>query len=195
MNRVAKRSKLLAEALAVTTASDVDFQGELVHWEHVTVPELSIVLVYVELTARVHKLHHWQAKADPFYGDHLLFDRLSGDVAGFVDKVAEKAIGLGGAENVDLVLRTEALARLTNAVMNRADGTVMPDGTDLTRRSLSATVSLVYVLDTAAESMRTAGTLTRGVDNMLAGIEDTVEDAFYLLKRRIAAADPRERTR
>jgi len=80
--------------------TDVDFQNELALWSQVSVPELSVVLVHLEFTARVHKNHHWQAKADPFYGDHLLFDRLAIDVAKFVDRVAEKAIGMGGPENL-----------------------------------------------------------------------------------------------
>jgi hypothetical protein len=163
--------------------TDIDFQNELAFWGQVSVPELSVVLVHLELTARTHKNHHWQAKADPFYGDHLLFDRLAGDVAGFVDKVAEKAIGMGGPENVDLALRTEALVRLT--ALGPTQGSTVPGRDELARRSLAATASMVRVLDLAAGSMREVGTLTRGVDNMLAGIEDAVEDGFYLLKQRI----------
>lgn len=163
--------------------TDVDFQNELAFWGQVSVPELSVVLVHLEFTARVHKNHHWQAKADPFYGDHLLFDRLAIDVAKFVDRVAEKAIGMGGSENVDLAARTDALARLT--AVGPVQGSTVPGRDDLARRSLAATASLVRVLDLAADSMRESGTLTRGVDNMLAGIEDTVEDGFYLLKQRM----------
>lgn len=183
-----QRHRRLAESLEVKATTealgtDVDFQNELAFWGQVSVPELSVVLVHLELTERVHRLHHWQAKADPFYGDHLMFERLADGVGAFVDKVAEKAIGMGGPENVDLSARTESLARLTDAISLL--GSTVPGKDDLARRSLAATASLVRVLDLAASSMREMGTLTRGVDNMLAGIEDTVEDAFYLLKQRI----------
>jgi starvation-inducible DNA-binding protein len=42
------------------------------------------------------KQAHWNVKGKDFYQLHLLFDEIAGDLAGFVDLVAERATSLGG---------------------------------------------------------------------------------------------------
>jgi starvation-inducible DNA-binding protein len=42
------------------------------------------------------KQAHWNVKGKDFYQLHLLFDEIAGDLAGFVDLLAERATSLGG---------------------------------------------------------------------------------------------------
>jgi starvation-inducible DNA-binding protein len=42
------------------------------------------------------KQAHWNVKGDNFYSLHLLFDEIAGELSGFVDDIAERAIALGG---------------------------------------------------------------------------------------------------
>ena len=42
------------------------------------------------------KQAHWNVKGPQFYSLHLLFDEIAGELAGFVDEIAERAVALGG---------------------------------------------------------------------------------------------------
>lgn len=42
------------------------------------------------------KQAHWNVKGDNFIALHELFDRLNGEIDGYVDEVAERAVQLGG---------------------------------------------------------------------------------------------------
>ena len=46
---------------------------------------------------------HWQSKGDPFYGDHLMFERIYGSIIDEIDGLAEKMVALIGPEAVDPV--------------------------------------------------------------------------------------------
>jgi DNA-binding ferritin-like protein len=131
----------------------------------------------------VHQNHHWTSKGDLFYGDHLLFDRLYTAVVEEVDSIAEKAVGLGTTENVNLALQTSQIMRL---VQGYGMSQMIPQPTELAKRSLLAEMNFLVVVKNLVDSMKEAGTLTRGLDNLIAGIEDKHEGHVYLLKQRIA---------
>lgn len=42
------------------------------------------------------KQAHWNVKGQNFYGLHLLFDKLYGQLAGFLDEFAERVVTMGG---------------------------------------------------------------------------------------------------
>ncbi len=42
------------------------------------------------------KQAHWNVKGPQFYALHELFDRLAGDLEGYIDMIAERATALGG---------------------------------------------------------------------------------------------------
>lgn len=150
-------------------------------WGSLPYPQLSVVLVHLKFLAAVHQNHHWTAKGDPYYGDHLLFERIYGSIPGEIDAIAEKAIGLGTPANVDLVLQTKQLNQL---IQGYGMMQTIPQPTELAKRSLSAELNFLGVTAHLVESMKEAGTLTRGLDNLLAGIEDKHEGHVYLLKQR-----------
>lgn len=60
-----------------------------------------------DLMSKLRVLHwqlwtaHWQASGPTSYGDHLLFERLYGEVLGGIDEVAEKLVARFGPRAVD----------------------------------------------------------------------------------------------
>lgn len=153
-------------------------------WSSVSYPQLSVILVHLKFLAMVHQNHHWTAKGDSFYGDHLLFDRLYQTVHEEIDSIAEKAIGMGSPNNVNLQLQTNQVMRL---VKNYGMTQTIPQACELSKRSLSAELNFLCVCKCLVESMKEMGILTRGLDNLIAGIEDKHESHVYLLKQRITA--------
>jgi DNA-binding ferritin-like protein len=175
-----------AEAMFVSAGlgTDVEFQNALALWGRIAVPELSVVLVHLRALSLTHQAHHWQSRGDPFYGDHQMFERLYRAIEPEIDSVAERAVGAGGPENVDLVAQLEHALRL---VRSQGSVSTIPTQSDLARRSLAAELGFLRCLDLAVESMHECGTLTRGTDNLLAGVEDVHEGHVYLLKQRVSS--------
>ena len=151
-------------------------------WGSSPYAQLSVALVHLKFLAAVHQNHHWITKGDPFYGDHLLFQRIYEATAEDVDAVAEKAIGLGATSSVDLVLVTSQLMKL---VQGYGMTTTIPQSTELAKRSYLAEMNFLKVMAHLAEHLKECGALTRGLDNMLQGIEDKHDGHVYLLKQRV----------
>jgi len=177
----------LIETLEVQIAVP-DINGSIVsdnmlsEWGGTRYAELSLLIVNLRFLSFVHQTHHWTAKGDPFYGDHLLFGRLYEAVNGEVDALAEKAIGLGNVDNVNLPLQVKQLANMTE---DYGTAMTLPNASDLARRSYAAEVGFLRCVAHCVESLKNKGMLTRGLDNMLAGMEDVHEAHVYLLKQRM----------
>ncbi len=163
---------------------DIGLENMLAQWGGTAYSQLSVLLVHLKFLATVHQTHHWTAKGDPFYGDHLLFERLYSTTAGEIDSVAEKAIGLGSVNNVNLNLQLQQLASMSKAY---GVSSTIPVTSDLAKRSMTAEISFLRCVANMVDSLKEMGMLTRGLDNMLAGIEDTHESHVYLLKQRCSS--------
>lgn len=150
-------------------------------WGGVPYPQLSVMLVHMRFLYLVHQTHHWTAKGDSYYGDHLLFERLYNAVVAEVDGLAEKAVGLGMIENVNLPLQMSQLLKLTQGY---GMSSTIPQPSELAKRSLMAEQSFLRVLDMISCQLKQAGLMTRGLDNYIAGVQDTHEGHVYLLKQR-----------
>lgn len=178
--------KRLIETLAVQVAAPdpgygVALENMLSEWGGTRYAQLSLILVHLRFLASVHQAHHWTAKGDTFYGDHLLFERLYNAASEEVDSVAEKSIGLGSVDNVNLPLQLKQVAQLAQSY---GMASTIPQPSELARRSMIVEVGFLRCVAHCVESLREQGLLTRGLDNLLAGIEDTHEGHVYLLKQR-----------
>lgn len=171
----------LEMALVVEPNLDIITDNMVSEWGSVSYPQLSVILVHLKFLAFVHQNHHWVTKGDPFYGDHLLFSRLYVGTSEDVDAVAEKAIGLGSTSNVNLSLSTSQLFKL---VQGYGMTSTIPQPTELAKRSYLAEMNFLKVVAHLAEHLKECGLMTRGLDNLLAGIEDKHESNIYLLKQR-----------
>lgn len=152
-------------------------------WGGTPYPQLSVILVHLKYLAALHQNHHWTCMGDPYYGDHLLFERLYGDLACEIDSIAEKSIGLGCTANVDLQLLHSQLLKL---ISGSGSATMIPQSTDLAKKSLMAEMNFLAVMKHLCDSLKECGLMTHGLDNLLAGIEDKHEGHIYLLKQRIS---------
>lgn len=153
----------------------------LLAWEGVPYAELSVMLVYLRFLATLHQTHHWTCADDPFYGDHLLFQRLYADIGPEIDLVAEKAIGVGTSDNVDLQLQMHQLMTLISQSKSQRS---IPVANQLIQLSLSAEMNFLKVVDVLVNSLEQSGAMSRGIDNMIAAIQDKHEEHVYLLKQR-----------
>lgn len=170
-------------ALVIEPNTDIVVDNMVAEWGGNPYAQISVMLAYLEFLSKVHHTHHWISKGDPFYGDHLLFQRLYEGVDEEIDLVAEKAVGLGTTANVDLNLITAQCYRL---VQNHGSSSTIPHPAELFRRSYQAEMTFLKFVARLVDSLKESGLLTRGLDNMIAGIEDKHESHVYLLKQRCA---------
>ena len=158
----------LEMALVVEPNLDIITENMVSQWGSVPYPELSVLLVHLKFLAAVHQNHHWITKGDPFYGDHLLFARIYEATTTDIDTLAEKAIGLGSTSNVDIILQHKQLCQLQGYGMTAT----IPQPTELAKRSYLAEMNFLKAAAHLAEHLKANGTMSRGLDNLLAGIED-----------------------
>ncbi len=160
---------------------DSSLQHDLTTWSFSVVPELAVLLVRLKALAELHLVHHWTAQGDAFYGDHQLFDRLYKATAEDMDLVAERAVALGGPENVNVGLIAHQVA---NVLQTNGNTFSIPSADVLVVASLNAEMLLFKTIETLFVSLESRGVLTRGVKTMIENIADKHEVHAYLLKQR-----------
>ena len=137
----------------------------------------ALSLVWANLRAE-HQLfwtYHWRAKGRPYYGDHLLFQRLYEARVLEIDRLAEVLMAIGGAAVVDPLRSWEAV----KAVI---DATVRLPGSDVQQATAVVNDTLRKLEAANAQVSRTPYPLA--VNNVLAGMADKQLEALYLLKQR-----------
>jgi DNA-binding ferritin-like protein len=179
--------KRLSESMEVMLTVEPNVQviteNMIAEWGGTPYPELSVALVHLKYLAALHQNHHWTAMGDPYYGDHLLFERLYNGITEEIDAVAEKAIGLGSTQNVNLHLQYHQLLKL---IVGHGSASTIPQSSELARKSLLAEMNFLLVMKHLCDTLKGCGMMTHGLDNMLAGIEDKHESHVYLLKQRVS---------
>jgi hypothetical protein len=175
------------EAKLVQTQSSINIDNIMQVWNSRSYGQLSVLLANLRALSILHHQHHWVTSGQTSYEDHLLYQRLYEAIDGEVDSVGERCVGLGSADNVNLILQMKTMFAFIKEYSSGA--TVMPglggNGNELIQKSLSAELMFLTLANTVKESLEAAGLLTRGLDNLLAGIEDVHETHVYLLKQRL----------
>ncbi len=136
------------------------------------------LLSSLQALSLVHRVGHWTSKGPESYSDHLLFERLYSAVEGEVDKVAEKALGMGLAPEQILPL---TLSRTTSAFL-RLDEVAQIGVVEAMQAELTFLSVLREVLGEVAALDEVSW---KGADNLLAGIMDKHEGHVYLLQQRM----------
>jgi hypothetical protein len=151
---------------------------------------LPATLALLRALTVIHQSHHWLTYGEAYYADHLLFERLYNETVGEVDSVAEKALGTGCPKVlIHPGLQSKAVAVLVTKFCG--NGVTVGEGENpqaYVESSLRAENYFLTCTKQVAENMKGLGELTRGTDNLLAGIEDKHEGHVYLLTQRIQAA-------
>lgn len=120
---------------------------------------------------------HWQVKGDPYYGDHLLFQRLYEEVQGEIDSLAEKIVGYFGPAPVDS-LKTLAEASLWVQKWGSIEC--------LHTRGLQSENDLQDLLKKAYDAVKETGGMTLGLDDFIMALANSHESHIYLLQQRIS---------
>lgn len=157
------------------------FDNMVAAWGSAPYPQLSVVLVNLRFLYLCHQTHHWISKGDSFYGDHLLFQRLYEKTLEDIDAMAEKVIGLGVTDNVNIQLQ---VAQVNQMVQGYGMTQTIPQPTELAKRSLLAEMNFLANIDCACSQLKEMGLMTNGLENMLQGLADVHESHVYLLKQR-----------
>lgn len=147
-----------------------DYQGQ-------PCAELGVLLALHRAVADLHQTHHWQAQGQLFYQDHLLFERLYNTVNGFIDGLAEKAVGMGSAALVNAPTQSQQRDALIEYFYSQ--------GADPLSISNHAEETCCALLALSIQNLKATNQLTDGIENMLQGICDAHEGLRYLLKQRL----------
>lgn len=190
-----KRRRLIEtiEAQVILTSmssGDVVFQGMCSEWTGMPYAELSVLLANLRALHCIHHTHHWQALGDSFYGDHLLFGRLYDAIAGEIDSLGEKVVGMGSIENVKLDLQmSQVMQFVAQAKANPMQA--IPQKDDLAKCSMMCELDFLRNCSLTQKLLEEQGLLTGGISNMLEGFEDVHEGHVYLLKQRVMMTNVR----
>jgi len=117
-----------------------------------------------------------------YYGDHLLFERVYGEVHGLIDGLAERAVGKGDAILVQPLLQMSHMVVFSKLFY--ADAPVRPTSQEMPLLSFRAVMKSSVLLQLVYSTLEGKGQLSNGLDNLLQGIADKQESLIYLLNQR-----------
>lgn len=128
----------------------------------------------------IHQQAHWTSKAENYYGDHLLLDRLYESVTKNVDSAAERTIGLYGAKALTLKEHMETAASFVKDIEEKSEKLTLID------RSLLAEETFLKFSKELYDSLKSADALSLGLDDLIMSISSDHEENVYLLRRRVS---------
>jgi len=135
--------------------------------------DMSSLLAHLRAASHLHQTHHWQSKGSPFFGDHLLFERLYNESQPFIDEVAERAIGEGSDDMVD------ALEQINLMQKTLASFKSSSSQEEMIAKSLKMEKDILELAKSLLDGA------TPGTSNLLEGLCDKHEQFVYLLQQRI----------
>lgn len=150
--------------------------------------ELAVTLDLLKALSQIHQVHHWQASGKNSYSDHLLFERLYNTTNSQIDGVAERAVGLGVAELVNLRPSLRNITRFVDAVEMSVDvpaEDVSDQNNRLVRLSYLAEKFFVSALEDIMKDLKAKNLMSFGMEQLLGTILDDHEGLCYLLKQRL----------
>lgn len=116
---------------------------------------------------------HWKSKGQPFYGDHLLFERLYSGRIEEIDGLAEIIAAEHGADKLDPVQAWTDALEVIKAMM-----------------SSSTPIDVAKMVLDAVEAANTASagcSYPASTQNFISGVGTNHLSALYLLKQRYGA--------
>jgi DNA-binding ferritin-like protein len=140
-------------------------------------------IAYLKALREYYQYAHWVSKGDPYYGDHLLFERLYGQLAEQIDSSAEKFIGLID-ESVVYAPEISAMVAKILESTKKQDPTEI-SGLELSVCALNMEKYFLSLSNAMYRKMREDGSITLGLDDMIMANHNSHEDAVYLLQQRI----------
>lgn len=137
----------------------------------------SKVLGYARSLAIFYQTSHWQMKGMSYYGDHLLFERLYNGVAGEIDGIAEKAIGI---TTQNAVVSIPLHVKYIQNVLNGMPAT-FGENKEYFQKALELEKTYTQILQNAVKN----DIFPEGTKDFFAGMQDTHEGYIYLIQQRL----------
>ncbi len=137
----------------------------------------ALYVASLKAMALIHQHSHWTTKGQPFYGDHLLFERLYNSTLENLDLAAEKFIGIFGDQCLDYDLQADLLHKCLLKYKNLEGSPV--------QMSLAVEKDFLKFSKEAYNAFEDEGTLTLGLDDMLMAIASQREESCYLLQQTL----------
>lgn len=175
--------------LGTTGATEIEVVVDTVDMnaldQMIPITSSEIMAAYIGFTRAFHLWFHGAhnvAKGTGFAGDHTsLYGPIYVDVQDSIDGVIEKSIGVFDDEGLGCPMR------ITSDAILVLEGWESPSGLDAER---IADIALVYAeqfvtLDErVVQTLREMGTISLGLENLLAELADAHEGYVYLLRQR-----------
>jgi len=143
------------------------------------VQNLASLVALLRAVYQVHQASHWQTRAQTYYADHLLFQKLYEATLPEIDQVAERTIGSGGLALLNPLIQSDETSGFIAQVRK---GTAVPSPNQLVEASLGIEMFLLGGLTSVLEGPG----VSQGTQNLLQGIADVHEGHVYLLQQRLA---------
>lgn len=124
---------------------------------------------------------HWQARGEPFFGDHLMFERIYTNLLPEIDSLAEKIVGF--TDDALVLEVTSQTARVSTHVQEIMSN--LQNMTPLQSMFEAEKLLVSKFLPQLLNSMEQAGELSDGMENFLQSIGDNHENNIYLVSRRL----------
>ena len=140
-------------------------------------------LAFLKALKEYYQYCHWVSKGDPYYGDHLLFERLYNEVSGQIDSAAEKFIGLGDESIVFAPEVSRMVTHILSSIKEQDPENI--SGFELAQCALKMEKSFVDFSNSFYRKFREDGSMTLGLDDMVMANHNEHEGFIYLLKQRI----------
>lgn len=126
-----------------------------------------------------HQTAHWKVRGEPFYGDHLLYQRLYEAVGEEIDTLAEKIVGMYGPGAIT------NLSVLSDTHRFIAEHARTGAGDSSYQCALQMEEHLQRALKVAYDELKASGELSLGMDDFLMATASAHETALYLLRQRL----------
>lgn len=136
---------------------------------------LSLLLASLRATHFIHWTGHWQVKGNPYYGDHLLLQRLYEGIDVEIDTLAEKLVAQFGVN----VVNPAKQSLLVNQIVQKLSMIQDP-----ILRSLEAEKKLMLLLENTFKVLEQQGQLSLGMNDFIAATANSHETFIYLLQQR-----------
>lgn len=121
---------------------------------------------------------HWKSQGEPFYADHLLFERLYDGVKCELDSLAEKIIGYNGTDAIDIV----ELSKLITSNL-----TEWTSASNLIQQGLASESIMQSRFKENHAKLKEMGDLPMGLDDYLMATASSHDTHQYLLQQRTSS--------
>jgi len=152
----------------------------------IPVSPVEIMSAYIGFVRAFHLWFHAAhnlAKGTGFAGDHVsLYGPIYVEVQDSIDRIIEKAIGIFDDEILGCPIRITSDAVL---ILEGWESPADQAAERIADAALEYAKQLVKLDERVAQTLDEMGTLTYGLDNLLAELADTHEGYVYLLRQRI----------